>query len=294
MVDAGATPDGRAMRLGGSGRGWGIVGAADPRVLFALVLALALAPGVAGATPLLANGDFEQGLTGWSREGISYFGVAGLQQRGSFSEWHAYDANDPGAPWYDAPSGILPAGGAAMGSYWADGPVLGLLYQDFTVAAPGATVMVSFDFYTEAGPEPLWACGFDMDCAAADTGFQPGELFRVDLVRGDVDAFSTVPGEFLSLLDGTDAFVFPSVPYPYLHAEFDVSDFVAAGGDFVLRFAGYGGELTHVDNASVEWVVPAPGSGSLLALAVGTALAASRRPRSQAAALRSPARRDPA
>lgn len=264
MLDVGAM--GKRGRLG-------LPGGERVRAI-ACALCLALAPGLASATPLLTNGDFEQQMTAWSREGITYFGVAGLQQRGSFSGWEVY--GDPADPWYDDPTGILPAGGAVMSSYWADGPVLGILYQGFTVPSPDATVIVSFDFYTAAGPEPLWDCGFDMDCAAADPNFQPNDLFRVDLVRGDADSFSTVPGEFLSLLDGTDAFVFPSVPYPYLHAEFDVSAFVAAGGDFLLRFAGYGGQVTHVDNASVE-LVPEPTTGALLLLGVGAALAVSGR-----------------
>lgn len=237
-------------------------------------LAISMLPCPAAATPLLANGDFEQGLTGWSRAGILYFGIGGVQQQSPFSEWGSYD--DPADPGYDVPQGILAAGGTNMATYYADGPVLGILYQGFTVAEPGATVTVSFDFHSSMGAATDWPCGFDGECMAAHPLPYPDDLFRVDLVRGNADPFSTAPGEHLTLLDGSDDFVFPNLPYPYLHAEFDVSAFVAGGGDFLLRFAGYGGGVVHVDDASVEHVVPEPSTGALIAIALGAVLAVGR------------------
>jgi hypothetical protein len=240
-----------------------------------LAALVGLAAPVARATPLVTNGGFEGGFAGWSGAGIQYFGQQGLQQPTAANGWTLYD--DPGAPWYDVPSGILPAGGADMATFYPDGPLLGILYQEFTVAEIGASVSVSFDFYTDAGPATEWPCGFDVGCAGAfpPGSYYPDELFRVDVVRGDADPFSTVSGEHLPLLDGTDVYAFPSLPQPYLHVEFDVSDFVADGGSFYLRFAGYGDQALHVDNASVEQV-PEPSTGLLLATALLGALQVGR------------------
>ena len=240
-----------------------------PRVLLLVLAAAALAAPAASATPLLANGDFEQGFTSWTEAGIASFGVPGVQSRSGSSEWHPYD--NTGAPWYDEPSGILPAGGANMSTYYADGPELGILYQPFTVPGANATVRVAFDFFTTVEGTGSWVCGFDMDCAAALPPNSLEPLFRVDLVRADADAFSTVPGEHLPLLDGTATHVFPAVPFPYLHLEFDASAFVAAGGDYLLRFAGYTNGIIHVDNASVE-LVPEPSTAWLLAAGLWLAL----------------------
>jgi len=242
-------------------------------VAFPLILVAALlAARGANATALLANGDFEQGLSGWMEGGIPFFGVDGLQFVSPLSEWHAYD-ND-GAPWNDNPAGIQPAGGAGMASYYADGPELGILYQAFTVPSAGATVQVAFDFFTPvAGTDSWLACGFDMDCAAALPLGSLESLFRVDLVRADVDPFSTLPGEHLPLLDGTSSYAFPALPLPYLHVELDVSAFVAAGGEYALRFAGYADDVIHVDNASVE-LVPEPSTGGLVGVGVLVALLA--------------------
>lgn len=272
-----------ARRIGvGFRSGGGILRASAPAdrtrtitgTLVATLVCLVLTAGSTGATatPLLSNGGFEEGMNAWEGSAIAY--GAALERYPGWLVWSDY--NNPYAPWYDNPPGVLPADGDSMTTFWPDSSVLGLLYQDFTVSQPGTEVTVSFDFYTEVvGVTDLGPCGLDRTVdPACNTTFWPGPVFRADILLGDADLYSVDPAEVLPLIEGDGGYTFPSVPYPFVHPEFDISDFVSSGGDFRIRFAAFSAEVTLLDNVSVS-AIPEPGTALLLGL--GLASLASRR-----------------
>ena len=145
------------------------------------------------------------------------------------------------------------------------------LYQTFFVPEANRRVTLSFDLFVND-----WA---------SVTGFDERQFARVDLMTNTAPAFDLTPtGVLFNAYVGTDG---GPLPNPFRHYEFDLSPFVAAGGNFRIRFFGHniissGAPLNvGVDNVSVL-LVPEPGTLGLclggVILAVGAARRRARRP----------------
>ena len=239
----------------------------NPSALARTVAALLVA-GIAlpaQAIPLITNGGFESGLTGWTRsEQIGSEGTFFLQS-GTVSPV-------VGDPVPAPPEGTQ----AAMTD--AEGPGSHVLYQAFTVTAPAESALLSFDLFVGNRAGSFHAPN-TLDFATPAINQQA----RVDLLLGNADPFSVAAGDIVMNLFRTlpgDAAV-----SGYTHFTFDLTSLVAANVNvpLTLRFAEVDNLFTFqfgVDNVSFEagprQAVPEPASLVLMLVAL-LALGVARR-----------------
>jgi hypothetical protein len=236
-----------------------IISAQSRMLGYALALTLTVvAAEPARAIPLLSNGSFESGFSGWSV--VDALGSAGtfFLQSGTVSPVTANTVMPPSA-------------GATAAMTDAETAGSHVLYQDFVVPAFLGPAVLSFYLYlgnrhtTFFTPEPP-TLAFDA----------PGlnQQARVDLLLVGPDPFSVDESDVLIPLFQTN----PELPRvsgytPYSH---DITEVLAAaaGQTLRLRFAEANSEPTFqfgVDNIRldvqvVSTPVPEPGTGLLLAV----------------------------
>lgn len=218
-----------------------------------LLAAMVAAP-LAQAEEVIVNGGFESGdLRAWevSEKG----GSAIFVESGTISPATAYDTV-----------------GAAAGSFYAlaDGPLgATALIQKFTVA-PVADAILKFDMFINSGAfGRVHATGLDQETGGS---FEPNQHVRVDLLSGAADAFDTGAGVLASFYAGQ--FSPLNTTNPYTHNEIDVTDILANGGTYQLRFGQVNNQdylLQGIDNVSLN-VTPVPEADTYAMLLAGLGL----------------------
>jgi hypothetical protein len=228
----------------------------------AAFLALLAAAGLRAATaaPVIANGGFEAGLSGWT-----VADQAGSD--GGFSLQSGTSSPVLGDPVPAPPEGVA----AAMSD--AGGPGSHLLYQDF-VASAGAAVL-GFDLFIGnrsdrfATPDTLAFDGAAINMQA-----------RVDILAAAADPFSVSAGDVLLSVFRTA--VGDALVSGYASFNVDLTALMSTydGQTLRLRFAetdNLGPLQMGVDNVTISGgTVPEPAGFALAGLALA-ALAASRR-----------------
>jgi hypothetical protein len=182
------------------------------------VLAVLLAM-PAGATPLIVNGGFESGFTGWTR-------ADQLGSEGTFFLQTGTASPVNGDPVPAPPDGTF----AAMTD--AQGPGSHVLYQDFVVPVGVSTATLSFDWFVgnRAG-EFFNPNSLDFSTPALN------QQARVDIIRVASDPFSVSSADVLQNLFGT-APGSPAVSgYNTLTADLTSLLSANAGQTLRLRFA---------------------------------------------------------
>lgn len=126
------------------------------------------------------------------------------------------------------------------------------LYQSFTVPAGASPVVLSYDMFVND-----WS---------NQSSFDPDKHARVDVITGDASPFDVTDGVVFNAFIGADG---GPLPNPFSHYEFDITPFVAAGGEFQIRFLTVNSSASSqninqgVDNVSIR-IVPEPTSFGLM------------------------------
>ncbi|WP_227815139.1 PEP-CTERM sorting domain-containing protein [Nitrogeniibacter aestuarii] len=224
-----------------------------------IALALASVAGAANAN-LIANGDFNAGLSGWT------------VQNGGSGAWYA-DAVGTATPFSNHQTSSAGGGAGTYAVTDQGGAGLHVMSQVFTVSA-NQQVTIEFDLFANSYG------GNVIDCGVIAYNVGPCQYTMVDIVRASANPLSRSGGDVVATL--LSPFVDPlSNPNPFTSYAFDVSAFLATGGDFRLRFAevdNRGYLNVGVDNVSVlaQSTVPEPASIALIGLGL-TGLMVSRR-----------------
>lgn len=244
------------------------------RQLFPRLAAAALACSAtlaAQAAPVIVNGGFEAGLSGWTR-------VEQVGGDGSFSlqTGTASPVNGEIVP--------APPGGSAAAMSDGANPGSHLLYQDFVaVATPGATL--SFALYlNNLGGLYATPASLAFDITSQTPAATLNQQARVDILAAGADPFSLAPGDILLSLFATQ--VGDALTSGYTTISTDISALLAAhdGQTLRLRFAevdNLGPLLMGIDDVQISGTVPAPG---MLLTTLGVAALASRLRRRRATA----------
>lgn len=219
-----------------------------------LLLAAVMATPLAHADEVIVNGGFESGdLSGW--EATEKGGAAIFVESGTLSPATAHDTV-----------------GAAAGSFYAlaDGPLgATALIQKFTIA-PLAEAMLKFDMFVNSGTfGRVHASGLDQETGGS---FAPNQHVRVDILNGAADAFDTGAGVLASFYVGQFSPV--NLTNPYTHNEIDVTDMLANGGTYQLRFGQVNNQaylLQGIDNVSLS-VTPVPEADTYAFMLAGLGL----------------------
>lgn len=231
-------------------------------VCFVSFLVLA-ASAQADSIQLIVNGGFETGdLTGWTVR----------SEANSFGGFSVISGDA-------APLSELPTPGPASGTYYAvadqTGPTAAVLSQSFTVAPGAASVILSFDMFTN---------NYEGSVTTGALDYTQGVQFATaDLLTGTANAFSTAPSDVLEnfFQGGASAVIESGVPNPYIAYSFDITSLVSGGGTYQLRFGDADDQFyltTGVDNVSVmETLSPEPSTFLLFLPAIGALAAWKRR-----------------
>jgi hypothetical protein len=227
--------------------------------LAAVAFVLSLGSATAGAAPILVNGGFEAGLTGWSR--LDQLGSDGtfFVQTGVASPVNGFPVPAP-------PEGVQAAMSDAMG------PGSHVLYQDFVVPAVLADATLSYSLFVNNG-------AFDFFTPATlDFSMVLNQRARVDIMLAAEDPFSM--NVLLNLFETAPGDPLVSGYTTHTH---DLTAFLAAraGQTLRLRFAevdnvfflNMGVDAVNLDVNARQ----APEPATLLLLATGIAMAARRR-----------------
>jgi hypothetical protein len=220
----------------------------------ALVLAFAAAP-PAGAVPLLINGGFESGFTGWTL-------VDAIGSDGTFFLQSGTSSPVNGDP---VPA---PPGGNTAAMTDAQGPGSHVLYQDFVVPTTLDTAQINFALFIGNRADAF----FSPATLAFDTPAL-NQQARVDILRAGTDPFSLASTDVLMNLFQTN----PGDPLisGYTPFSFDLTGLLLAnlGQTLRLRFAETDNVFTFqfgVDDVGIETQqVPEP--EALLLLGSGLA-----------------------
>ncbi len=225
----------------------------------------------AQAAPVIVNGGFEAGLSGWTR-----VDQAGGDGSFSLQTGTASPVNAEPVP--------APPGGSAAAMSDGTGPGSHLLYQDFVaVAAPGATL--SFALYlNNLGGQYATPASLAFDITSQTPAATLNQQARVDILAAGADPFSLAAGDILLSLFATQ--VGDALTSGYTTISTDISALLAAhaGETLRLRFAevdNLGPLLMGIDNVQISSTVPAPG---MLLTTLGVAALATRLRRRRAAA----------
>jgi hypothetical protein len=220
----------------------------------ALVLAFAAAP-PAGAVPLLINGGFESGFTGWTIVDATGSDGTFFLQSGTASPVNGDAVPAP-------PDGIT----AAMTD--AQGPGSHVLYQDFIVPSTLDSALLSFELFIGNRADAF----FSPATLAFDTPVL-NQQARVDILRAGTDPFSLASSDLLLNVFQTN----PGDPLisGYNTFNFDVTALLLAnlGQTLRLRFAETDNVFTFqlgVDSVGLETQQVAE-PGALLLLGSGLA-----------------------
>jgi hypothetical protein len=206
---------------------------------------------IARADSVIVNGSFESGsLSGWMSSGF-------------------YVNSGTSTPISD-----LPSVGASDGSFFAvsdsSGPGARYLIQTFSAPTPTSQLTLSFDMFTNN-----WNGETIVNPIGLDPTDGPNQYARVDILAAGASPLDTGSGVLRNLYTGTDS-GFP--PNPYTHYSFDVSDLLASGGTYQLRFAEVDTELflnMGVDNVGLgpaavdSGITPEPSTLMLLGTGIG-------------------------
>ncbi len=182
------------------------------------------------AKELISDGGFEDDATDWDSDAVGD------------GDWWLADVGD------FTPASFFPtsAEGGGEGTYVVSdqfAPTDTTLFQTFSVPAGVTSVILSYDMFVND-----WS---------NQTSFTPSQHARVDLLAGDASPFDTGEGVVLNTYLGTDG---GPLPNPFVHYEFDITPFVADGGEYQLRFLAVNSfeSLNQgVDNVSVS-ALPEP------------------------------------
>jgi len=229
----------------------------------ALVLALAAAE-LAGAVPLITNGGFESGFTGWTiADALGSDGTFFLQS-GTASPLNA----DP------VPS---PPGGTTAAMTDAQGPGSHALYQDLVVPTSLGSAVLTFDLFIGNRAEDFFTpspASLDFSTPALN------QQVRVDILLAGTDPFSVSSSDVLLNLLQTN----PGDPlisgYTSHSADLTALLNASVGQTLRLRFAETDNVLIFqagVDNVSLD-VQPIPEPNTLLLVGISlTGIVAFRR-----------------
>jgi len=222
----------------------------------AFLLALTLSPAVvrpARAVPLVTNGGFELGLSGWTVQNQ-------LGSDGTFSIQSGTSSPVNGTPVPAPPGGV----NAAMAD--AQGPGTHLLYQDFVVPTGNLAGILSFSLFVGNRATDFLAPS-TLDFSTPTLNQQA----RVDILRATADPFSVSSGDVL-----VNAFqTRPGDPLVSGYTNFvvDVTQLIRsqAGQALRLRFAEVDNVAAFqfgVDNVSLE-VAPVPEPAGFTLMGIG-------------------------
>ncbi|MES2260537.1 MAG: PEP-CTERM sorting domain-containing protein [Pseudomonadota bacterium] len=142
----------------------------------------AIAP-IASAVPLLINGGFELGFTGWTVTDQAGSGGTWLIQSGTGSPINGFPVQPP------------PEGNFAAMTDQVNGPGTHILYQDFIV--PTGTIgsaTGSFQLYLNNQADDYFTPP-TLDYTAIEN-----QQFRADIITTSADVFSVAPGDVLQNL----------------------------------------------------------------------------------------------
>lgn len=222
----------------------------------ALVLILA-AVEQARAVPLITNGGFESGFTGWTR-------VDAIGSDGTFFLQSGTTSPSSG----DAVP--APPGGTTAAMSDAQGPGSHVLYQDFVVPALFTNPVLTFDLFIGNRADDFFTP------SPASLEFSTPELnqqARVDILRAGTDPFSVSSSDVLLNLFQTN----PGDPLisGYTSHSTDLTALLTAnvGQTLRLRFAETDNVFTFqlgVDNVRLD-TQPIPEPGTWLLLSTGLA-----------------------
>lgn len=220
----------------------------------AFALLLTLAPASARAVPLINNGGFELGVSGWTR-------VDQLGSAGTFASQSGTASPVTGMP---VPA---PPGGSFAAMTDAEGPGAHVLYQDFVVPADLGIGSLSFSLFIGNRASDFFTPN-TLDFATPALNQQA----RVDILRAGTDPFSLATGDVL-----LNAFQTrpgdPLVSGYSLHTV-DVSSLLAsqAGQTLRLRFAETDNVNLFqlgVDDVSLQAFASVPEPSSLVLFGIG-------------------------
>ena len=231
----------------------------------AAALTLALAAPV-GAAPLLVNGSFESGFTGWTR-------VNQVGSEGTFVLQSGTSSPVNGLP---VPA---PPGGTTAAMTDAQGPGSHVLYQDFLIPVGTLSGTLTFDVFVgnRAG---AFVTPNTLDFATPALN----QRARVDIVRTSADPFSLAAADIL--LNVFQTAVGSPLVTGYNTIALNLSALLAAnaGSTLRLRFAevdnvslfNFGVDRVNLDASAT---VPEPATLTLLGLGIAGGLVGRRRPR---------------
>jgi PEP-CTERM motif len=233
----------------------------------AAVLAAALTFGAApaAAAPLLVNGGFEAGFTGWTR-------LNQLGSEGTFALQTGTSSPVNGDPVPAPPGGLSAAMTDALG------PGSHVLYQDFVIPVGTLSGTVSFSVFV-GNRATAFSTPATLDFSTPALNQQA----RVDIVRTTADPFSVAAADVLTNLFQT--IVGSPLVSGYNTITVNLSSLLAdnAGSTLRLRFAETDNVFSFqfgVDNVNVDasaTAVPEPATMLLVGMAMAGAIVRRRR-----------------
>jgi PEP-CTERM motif len=233
----------------------------------AAVLAAVLTLGAtsAAAAPLLVNGGFESGFSGWTR-------LNQLGSEGTFALQTGVVSPVNGDPVPAPPGGVA----AAMSD--AFGPGSHVLYQDFVIPAGTLSGTASFSVFVGNG-----AGAFSTPATLDFSTPTLNQQARVDIIRTTADPFSVAAADVLMNLFQT--IVGSPLVTGYNTVTVNLSSLLAAnaGSTLRLRFAEVDNVFTFqfgVDNVNLDasaTAVPEPATMVLMGMAMAGAMARRKR-----------------
>lgn len=235
-------------------------------------VALALAGSLLVSVPAVAqevivNGGFEaDGAESYSPQGwqVAEQGIAGSVLATDVTESHASGYKTIGA-----------ASGQFYGFLDSSYPSSQVLYQNFSVGAVTSAVL-SFQMFvndqSDNGIVYINQAGLD---ATTGGSYEANQHVRVDILRFDADPFSVYAHDIIGTyyLGGANGRRFDGNDNVnrYVDYSFDVTDLLAAGGEYTLRFAAVsnqGALQVGLDNISLN-ITPVPEADTYAMLLAG-------------------------